>query len=84
MAAGTQCTTSPSWLVAKMKLYWEYAQQEPAIKGFNPWHWCDVPVLSPPSFSRGAVSLGAELLQWLEWIGHNISTVPLLASPCTD
>ena len=56
-----------------MQLYWEWAQQEPAIKGFNPWHWSDVPVLSPPSFSRGAVSLGAELRQWFEWIGHNIT-----------
>ena len=56
-----------------MQLYWEYAQQERAIRGINPWHWSDVPVLSPPSFSRGAVSLGAELRQWFQWIGHNIS-----------
>jgi hypothetical protein len=41
--------------------------------GINPWHWRDVPVLSPPCFSRGAVSLGAELRQWFQWIGDNIA-----------
>ena len=46
---GTQCDTSPSWLVKKMELYWEWALAERAIKGINPWHWQDVPV------SRGAV-----------------------------
>ena len=70
---GSQCDVSPSWLVEKMRLYWEWAMQEEAIKGINPWHWQDVPVLSPPSFSRGAVSLGPELKQWFEWIGNNIT-----------
>eukprot|EP01052_Picozoa_sp_SAG31_P032513 SAG31_NODE_3574_length_4113_cov_2.614848_4_plen_198_part_00 len=77
---GTQCMTSPSWLVGKMRLYWEWAKQERAIRGINPWHWQDVPVLSPPSLSRGAVSLGSQLKQWLEWIGHNISSKELRAT----
>ena len=72
-ANGTQCFTSPQWLVEKMELYWAWAQAEPAIRGVNVWHWQDVPALAPPSFSRGAVSLGPELQQWFRWIGHNIS-----------
>ena len=79
-ANGTQCFTSPQWLVEKMELYWAWAQAEPAIRGVNVWHWQDVPALAPPSFSRGAVSLGPELQQWFRWIGHNVTARNVSAS----
>eukprot|EP01051_Picozoa_sp_SAG22_P003307 SAG22_NODE_159_length_16948_cov_14.480503_15_plen_55_part_00 len=37
------------------------------------WHWEDAPTLKPASFSRGAISLGPELWQWIGWVGGNIS-----------
>ena len=38
-------------------------------------HWRDRPTMPPPvdANARGAVSLGPELLQWLNWIGGNIT-----------
>ena len=36
-------------------------------------HWRDRPTMSPPSNRRGAVSLGPEVLQWLMWVGGNIT-----------
>ena len=70
---GTQCDTSPSWLVDKVRLYWEWAQSEPGIHGYNSWHWSDRPTMSPASFTRGAVSLGGELLQAMIEVGQNIT-----------
>lgn len=72
---GTQCYTSPTWEVGKLQKWWAWAQSEPMIQGFNPWHWRDRPTMPPPvdANARGAVSLGPELLQWLNWIGGNIT-----------
>jgi hypothetical protein len=73
---------SPSWLVQKMQLHWEYALKTPGIVGINPWHWNNRPGMAPPGdcFARGAISmLGGNastpdsLAQWYAWIGGNIS-----------
>jgi hypothetical protein len=72
--AGTHCEKSPSWLPGKLAAYWAWAKTEPAIQGINPWHWADrISMSSTDGFARGAVSLGAEVKQWYEWIGHNVS-----------
>eukprot|EP01043_Picozoa_sp_COSAG02_P034973 COSAG02_NODE_2476_length_8733_cov_9.786542_5_plen_669_part_00 len=72
---GTHCLTSPSWLVGKMDAYWTWARVDASIVGFNVWHWADLPGMDPPSFRRGAVSLGPQLRQWFQIIHGNISAV---------
>ena len=131
---GTQCDTSPSWLIGKRRrglrcpsappaLCFTFgitmensrcqsrmtapptSRQDAALLGVGPggarhprlqsgptvklwividvcdsiealvgqWHWSDRPTMQPPSFRRGAVSLGTEIQQWFMWIGGNIS-----------
>lgn len=87
------CPTTPSVLVRKMQLFWEYAVATPGIVGINPWHWGDRAWMDPASaMQRGAVSLlgggpGAQgsLAQWVAWIGANVTanTPPPGPSPCT-
>jgi hypothetical protein len=75
---------SPSWLVGKMKLSWEYCAKTAGCVGLNPWHWGDRNGMKPPSFARGANSMlggnatdpapDGSLAQWYLWIGGNISS----------
>jgi hypothetical protein len=53
-----------------VRLYWEWAQSEPGIHGYNSWHWADRPTMSPASFRRGAVSLGGELRRAMAEVGR--------------
>ena len=62
------------WVVDKLREYWAYARRTPQVVGFNGWHWEDVPSLQPPTFSRGAKTLGPDLWQWIRWVGFNITT----------
>ena len=87
-AAGTHCQTSPAWLPGKMQAYWEWAQAEPAIQGFNPWHWSDrISMSATDGFARGAVSLGAELRQWYTGLMHGLAQadpLSLYARMCAE
>lgn len=74
------CNMTLGILTGKMKAFWDYALATKGIVGINPWHWSDRPTLSPPSMTRGGVSMlgGTEstdgsLAQWIGWIGGNIS-----------
>ena len=41
---------------------------------YRSWHWEDAPSMSPTDgFARGAVSLGAEVRQWMSWIVGNVT-----------
>ena len=50
------------------------------------WHWEDAPSMSPTDgFARGAVSLGAEVRQWMSWIVGNVTQAhpqaPVITAP---
>ena len=56
----------------KMQEFWKLAQTTPQIVGINPWHWLDRPTLQPPSFGRGAKSMGPELLALMQEVGRGV------------
>ena len=55
-----------------MQEFWKLAQTTPQIVGINPWQWLDRPTLQPPSFGRGAKSMGPELLALMQEVGRDV------------
>ena len=74
---------SPTWLVQKMALHWQFCKATAGCVGLNPWHWGDREGMQPPCFARGANSMlggnathpapDGSLAQWYKWIGANVS-----------
>ena len=69
---GGDLSKTPSSIMDKMQEFWKLAQTTPQIVGINPWHWLDRPTLQPPSFGRGAKSMGPELLALMQEVGRGV------------
>ena len=60
-------------LVTKLTDYWAWADTEPRITGFIPWHWQDYPIsISVPGMRWGAQAYP----KTLAWIHAKVSQLP--------
>ena len=65
-------------LVAKLSAYWAWADAEPRITGFIPWHWANLGLAfvanpaNPPKFQLG----GDSFPETLAWIASKVASLP--------